>query len=71
MIAAGLLGLEAYYQAYSPQEREILAALAARRHLLATAGSDFHGDVHSGVLLGGTPAPDDTLQRLIAATTTV
>jgi predicted metal-dependent phosphoesterase TrpH len=71
MIAAGLLGLEAYYQDYSPQERESLAALAARRHLLTTAGSDFHGDVHGGVLLGGTPAPDDTLQRLIAAATTV
>jgi predicted metal-dependent phosphoesterase TrpH len=71
MVAAGLLGLEAYYQDYSPDEREALAALAARYRLLATVGSDFHGDVHGGALLGGTPAPDDTLERLIVAAYTV
>ncbi len=71
MIPAGLLGLEAYYQDYSPEEREALADLAATRRLLTTVGSDFHGDVHGGALLGGTPAPNDTLERLITAASTV
>jgi predicted metal-dependent phosphoesterase TrpH len=71
MIAAGLLGLEAYYQDYSPEARAALAALAARHRLLTTVGSDFHGDVHGGALLGGTPAPNAILERLVTAAHTV
>lgn len=67
MIPAGLMGIEAYYQAFTPEQRAALAALAAARGLITTAGSDFHGDVHGGALLGGTPAPLDTLSRLLAA----
>ncbi len=71
MIPAGLMGIEAHYQAFTPEQRAALAALAAERGLITTVGSDFHGDVHGGALLGGTPAPADTLERLLAAAGTI
>ena len=40
MIPAGLLGLEAYYQDYTLEERESLANLAANLRLLTTVGSE-------------------------------
>lgn len=67
MIPAGLLGIEAYYGAYSPDERASLAKIAARHDLLTTVGSDFHGDMHGGALIGGTSGPSDILDRLVIA----
>ncbi|MHB8644560.1 MAG: PHP domain-containing protein [Thermomicrobiales bacterium] len=71
MIPAGLLGIEAYYGAYTPEEHAALAAIADAHHLIATVGNDFHGDVHGGALIGGTPGPPDTLSRLVAAAASV
>jgi hypothetical protein len=42
MAAAGLDGLEAYYPTHSAEQREFYRGLAARHHLLITAGSDSH-----------------------------
>jgi len=44
LCAAGLVGLEAYYTGYAPDETDFLLSLAARHGLLATGGSDFHGE---------------------------
>jgi predicted metal-dependent phosphoesterase TrpH len=44
LIQAGLKGLECFYAEYSPAERDSLTELADSRGLLATGGSDFHGD---------------------------
>jgi len=71
MIPAGLLGIEAFYGPYSPDERASLAAIAKRHRLITTVGNDFHGDVHGGALLGGTEGPPDVLDRLVAAAATV
>jgi predicted metal-dependent phosphoesterase TrpH len=71
MIPAGLLGMEAYYGAYTPEERGGLADIAASHHLITTVGSDFHGDDHGGTVIGGTPGPPDVLDRLVAAAATV
>jgi 3',5'-nucleoside bisphosphate phosphatase len=71
MIPAGLLGIEAYYGAYTPEERGALADVAAFHHLITTVGSDFHGDVHGGAVIGGTPGPPDVLSHLVAAAATV
>ncbi|HXG41209.1 MAG TPA: PHP domain-containing protein [Dehalococcoidia bacterium] len=65
--AAGLVGMEVYYQDYSPQEIERLLAWAQRFDLLPLGGSDYHG-------LGGPqqrepgdiPLPDEPVQRLLA-----
>ena len=67
MIPAGLLGIEAYYGAYAPEERESLAKIAARHDLITTVGNDFHGDVHGGAVMGGTIGPPEVLDRLVAA----
>lgn len=67
MIPAGLLGIEAYYGAYTPEDRASLAKIAARHNLITTVGNDFHGDVHGGALIGGTQGPPDVLDRLVTA----
>ncbi len=41
--AAGLTGMEVYYQDYTPEEVETFRALAERFNLLPLGGSDYHG----------------------------
>jgi len=43
-VPRGLGGLEAVYGTYSPRERREWLALAAAHRVVATAGSDFHGE---------------------------
>lgn len=43
LTAAGLVGLEAHYTGYLPEETQGLLALAQKYGLVATGGSDFHG----------------------------
>ena len=43
LTAAGLVGLEAYYTGYLPEETQGLLLLAQKYGLVATGGSDFHG----------------------------
>ena len=43
LVQTGLAGLEAYYSGYSEDQIRSLVALAKRRGLLLTGGSDFHG----------------------------
>lgn len=40
---AGLIGIETYYNTYSPVEQEYVAGLAKQWGLLETGGTDFHG----------------------------
>jgi predicted metal-dependent phosphoesterase TrpH len=42
--ACGLGGLEVYYRTFLPETVERMAAFARERGLLATGGSDYHGD---------------------------
>jgi predicted metal-dependent phosphoesterase TrpH len=64
---AGLIGMEVYYQDYSPQEIQHLRAVADRFRLIPLGGSDYHG-------LGGPqqrepgdiPLPEEPVQRLLA-----
>lgn len=64
--AAGLVGMEVYYQDYSPQEVKRLRAAADKFGLIPLGGSDFHG-------LGGPqqrqpgdiPLPDEPVERLL------
>lgn len=53
----GLMGLEAYYSAYTGHQKEVMLALAEQYNLMVTAGSDYHGS-HKTVALGDTNAPD-------------
>ncbi len=64
---AGLIGMEVYYQDYSPEEVKRLHAVADRFALIPLGGSDYHG-------MGGPqerepgdiPFPDEPVQRLLA-----
>lgn len=67
--AAGLMGLECYYSAFTPAQKEIMLTLAERYNLLITAGSDYHGS-NKTVHLGQTNDPDPAkLQRFYDAVT--
>jgi len=48
----GLQGIEVFYTDHDPGMTEYLENLARDRKLLATGGSDFHGDFNQGVQLG-------------------
>jgi len=65
--AAGLVGMEVYYQDYKPDEVERLRVIAEKFGLIPMGGSDFHG-------LGGPqqrepgniPLPDEPIERFLA-----
>jgi predicted metal-dependent phosphoesterase TrpH len=45
LIAAGLRGLEVYYRTFDRPTIEAMAAVAERLALVATGGTDYHGDL--------------------------
>lgn len=58
LVPAGLAGMEVDYGEYSPEDRETLRQIAARRGLIATGGSDYHGpDSRAARELGSAPVP--------------
>jgi 3',5'-nucleoside bisphosphate phosphatase len=65
LIDAGLVGIEAHYGPYSPEDRSMLADLASRHDLIATGGSDYHGPDHrEGRDLGNVQVPVRVLDDL-------
>ena len=70
LAALGLAGIEAVYGRYTQDDRAGLTALARRRDLIATGGSDHHGtykpDLHVGVGTGDLDVPDTALEALRA-----
>lgn len=69
LIPVGLRGMEVDYGEYTPADRDTLRQIAARRELIATGGSDFHGPgVGSAYrVLGGPPVPLAAVENLRAA----
>jgi len=65
--AVGLVGVETYYNNYTPEQVNQLAEWADKYGLLTTGGTDFHGlDSFCDITLGVTPVPDFVVQRLRA-----
>jgi len=65
--AAGLIGIEAYYDGYTRDEINRLVALANKHNLIATGGSDYHGlDTATETMIGGVDVPMEAAERLIA-----
>lgn len=66
--AAGMEGLEAHYPDYGPQEHRYFLDLAAGLGMVASGGSDYHGDhkpgQHLGVGTGSLHVPDAVLDQL-------
>jgi hypothetical protein len=65
--AAGLAGIEAYYNGYASEDIGALVALAKNHGLIVTGGSDYHGlDESRETLIGGVEVPMEVVSRLIA-----
>jgi predicted metal-dependent phosphoesterase TrpH len=65
--AAGLMGLEVYYNNYSHEQVQELLRLAQKYNLIPTGGSDFHGlDAISELPLGSVEVPLEAAERLLA-----
>ncbi|MGO9179193.1 MAG: PHP domain-containing protein [Candidatus Limnocylindrales bacterium] len=64
----GLGGIEAYYVSFDETARAAVARVAAEHGLLATGGSDFHGDTWTyEQAQGACHVPDDVGEKLLAA----
>jgi hypothetical protein len=64
--AGGLVGIEAYYNGYTPEEISRLLTLANRYELIATGGSDYHGLDTTETAIGGADLPIEAVEKLIA-----
>jgi len=64
LVAAGLDGLEVHYPQHDEAQTEFFAALAARHGLLVTGGSDDHGSLNEGRLMGRIRLPYIFVERL-------
>ncbi len=65
LAAVGLDGLEVYYGDYTPERVAQLRQVARRHGLVATGGSDFHGqEVLPQYVLGGTSVPASVVAAL-------
>ena len=65
--AAGLVGIETYYNGYTADEISRLVSLANKFGLIATGGSDYHGlDATNETMIGGVNVPLESVERLIA-----
>jgi len=65
--AAGLVGIEAYYDGYTADEISRLVSLADKYGLIVTGGSDYHGlEVTNETMIGGVDVPMESVERLMA-----
>ena len=64
LVHHGLDGLEVYYPAHTEHQTAHLEALAGKHQLLVTGGSDDHGDVNEGRLMGTVRLPWEHVERL-------
>ena len=65
--AAGLVGIEAYYNGYTVDKVNALVSLANKHSLIASGGSDYHGlDANTETMIGGVYVPLESAERLVA-----
>ncbi len=67
LLAAGLMGMEVYYNNYTAEQIKGLVGIAVKYNLIMTGGSDFHGiDTVNESPLGTVEVPLESAERLIA-----
>jgi predicted metal-dependent phosphoesterase TrpH len=64
LVDAGLDGLEVFYARHSPAETARFAELASAHRMLVTGGSDDHGAINEGRLMGRVRLPYHHVERL-------
>ncbi|NTU71923.1 MAG: PHP domain-containing protein [Coriobacteriia bacterium] len=67
LIAAGLLGIEAFHADHTPEQRQRYASYARERGLLVTGGTDYHGPASPNPELGSCDVPTEDILALLAA----
>ncbi|MFN2388338.1 MAG: PHP domain-containing protein [Actinomycetota bacterium] len=71
LVAAGLRGIEGYHGDLSYEDQSPFRQIATEKGLIASGGSDYHGRMRPGRLLGGgahgVVVPDDVLELLRSA----
>jgi len=69
LVNMGLRGLEVYYTDHSEKQTIYFEELALQKGLIATGGSDFHGTMKQGIVMGrggGNLYVDDDLYRILS-----
>lgn len=66
-IKMGLMGLEVYYSEHTQGMVNFYLEIVRKHNLLATGGSDFHGDAKPEVKLGIVKIPYELVEKLKAA----
>lgn len=61
---AGLVGIEAYYKDNTPEQTRDMLKVAKKYGLIATGGSDYHGNDASEVEMGGVEVPMTAVESL-------
>lgn len=64
---AGLIGMEVFYPKFSCEEREYLYKLCQKYSLVASGGSDYHGNMKSQGDLNDAKAPYSCYEELLKA----
>ncbi|GGK12669.1 PHP-like protein [Caldalkalibacillus thermarum] len=67
LVALGLKGIEVYHPDHTDREIEKYSRIAAELQLIATGGSDFHGERNGHIFhsdLGSQPVPAEVLEKL-------
>lgn len=64
LVTAGLDGIEVHYPRHSKAETTRFLTMAGRLELLVTGGSDDHGNIHEGRLMGRVRLPWLHVERL-------
>jgi len=64
---AGLVGIEAYYADYTPEQISRLVNLADKYGMITTGGTDYHGlDDSAETMLGAVDVPAESAEQLLA-----
>ena len=62
--AAGLVGIEVYYDNYTTEAMKALMTVAEKHELIATGGSDYHGLESTETYPGGVTVPVTAVEQL-------
>ena len=66
LVEEGIDGVEVFHPRLKPAQSRELAGLAAEKGILATGGSDYHGERRGTIRVGTIRVPAETVDRILA-----